>query len=107
VEADALETDLAQWGTAALAGNLPYYAATLVLQKTLRAQCRRAVYLIQKEVAERVAPTPGRREYEFLSVETALFAQAKALFEVKPAARHTPAESGFRGGPPGAGVRSA
>lgn len=90
VEADALETDLAQWGPAALAGNLPYYAATPILQKTLRAQYRRAVYLIQKEVAERVVAAPGRREYGFLSVETALFAQAKLLFEVKPAAFHPP-----------------
>ena len=31
IEADALKTDLGQWGPAAIAGNLPYYAATGIL----------------------------------------------------------------------------
>ena len=35
VEADALETDLSQWGPAAIAGNLPYYAATPIIEKVL------------------------------------------------------------------------
>jgi 16S rRNA (adenine1518-N6/adenine1519-N6)-dimethyltransferase len=86
VEGDVLETGIARWGPAVLAGNLPYYVATPIIEMTLRAQYRRAIYLIQKEVAERVAASPGSRDYGYLSVKTALFSQAKLLFEVKPSA---------------------
>jgi 16S rRNA (adenine1518-N6/adenine1519-N6)-dimethyltransferase len=48
------------------------------------------VFLIQKEVAERLVAKPGEREYGYLTVRTALFADARLLFEVKPAAFHPP-----------------
>ena len=35
IHADVLETDLGQWGAATVAGNLPYYAATPIIEKTL------------------------------------------------------------------------
>jgi 16S rRNA (adenine1518-N6/adenine1519-N6)-dimethyltransferase len=50
----------------------------------------RAVFLIQKEVAERLVARPGDREYGYLTVRTALFASVRLLFEVKPAAFHPP-----------------
>jgi 16S rRNA (adenine1518-N6/adenine1519-N6)-dimethyltransferase len=90
VEGDALETAVSRWGPAVVAGNLPYYVATPIIEMTLRAQYRRAVYLIQKEVAERVTASPGCRDYGYLSVEAALFAERKMLFEVKPSAFHPP-----------------
>jgi len=80
------ETGVARWGHAAIAGNLPYYIATSILQMTLRGPYRRAVFLIQKEVADRIVAGPGSRQYGFLSVEAALFAKAKLLFDVKPSA---------------------
>jgi len=88
--ADVLETDLAQWGSAAIAGNLPYYIASPILEKALLLNPPRAVFLIQKEVAERLVARPGDREYGYLTVRTALYADARLLFEVKPAAFHPP-----------------
>ena len=90
VEADALETDLGQWGGLPIAGNLPYYAATAIIGKVVRLGPPRAVFLIQKEVADRLAALPGSRDYGFLTVATALFAEVRKLFEVKPSAFHTP-----------------
>lgn len=90
VQADVLETDLAQWGRAPLAGNLPYYITSPILDRAARLRPPRAVFLIQKEVAERLVARPGSRAYGFLTVETALFAAARLLFEVKPSAFHPP-----------------
>jgi 16S rRNA (adenine1518-N6/adenine1519-N6)-dimethyltransferase len=92
VEADALHADLSQWGPAAVAGNLPYYVATPILEHVLQLgpALRRAVFLLQKEVAERAAAPPGSRAYGYLSVATQLFASVDLLFEVKPAAFHPP-----------------
>jgi 16S rRNA (adenine1518-N6/adenine1519-N6)-dimethyltransferase len=88
--ADVLETDLAQWGRATIAGNLPYYIASPILEKVLLLDQPRAVFLIQKEVAERLVARPGERAYGYLTLRTALFADARLLFEVKPAAFHPP-----------------
>jgi 16S rRNA (adenine1518-N6/adenine1519-N6)-dimethyltransferase len=90
VEADALELDFAQFGRVNIAGNLPYYAASPIMRKTVRLAPPRAVFLIQKEVALRLAASPGERDYGLLTVETALYAKARLLFEVKPKAFHPP-----------------
>ncbi|MSV27606.1 MAG: ribosomal RNA small subunit methyltransferase A [Bryobacterales bacterium] len=92
IEGDALAADLAQWGPAVIAGNLPYYAATAIIERVLDsgAGLRWAVFLIQKEVAERMAASPGGREYGFLSVRTQLAADCAVLFRVKPAAFQPP-----------------
>lgn len=92
VQADVLTTDLGQWGPAVLAGNLPYYITSPILEKTAeaRAAVRRAVYLVQKEVAGRIAAGPGTRDYGYLTVALRLFFDAGLLFEVKPRAFHPP-----------------
>ena len=90
VEGDALEYDLRQWGRAPIAGNLPYYAATAIIARAVRLPVARAVFLIQKEVAERLVAEPGTRAYGLLTVATAVFARARLLFEVKPSAFHPP-----------------
>ena len=94
VHGDALATDMAQWGPAVIAGNLPYSIASPIVEKVagIRASVRRAVFLIQKEVAQRLVAQPRHRAYGFLSVATALFFDAELLFEVKPAAFHPPPE---------------
>ena len=51
---------------------------------------RRAVFLVQKEVAERVAASRAAATMAILSVATQLFANVELLFEVKPAAFHPP-----------------
>jgi 16S rRNA (adenine1518-N6/adenine1519-N6)-dimethyltransferase len=90
IEADALATDLTQWGQGVIAGNLPYYVATPIIEATVRLPVPRAVFLIQKEVAERLVAQPGSRDYGLLTVATAVFARTRLLFEVKPAAFHPP-----------------
>jgi 16S rRNA (adenine1518-N6/adenine1519-N6)-dimethyltransferase len=90
VHADVLATDLAQWGRAPIAGNLPYYITSPILEKTVRLDVPRIVFLMQKEVAERLIATPGHREYGYLTLQTALFAGARLLFEVKPGSFRPP-----------------
>lgn len=90
LHADALHTDLSQWGPAVIAGNLPYYAATPIIEKTLETAFRLAVFLVQKEVAARLTARPGTRDYGYLSVRTQLFADVEALFDVAPSAFRPP-----------------
>jgi 16S rRNA (adenine1518-N6/adenine1519-N6)-dimethyltransferase len=92
IHADVLDTDLGQWGPAAVAGNLPYYVATPIIEKTLStsASLERAVFLVQKEVAARLAARPGTRDYGYLSVQTQLLADVEALFDVRPSAFRPP-----------------
>ncbi len=54
-EADVLKTDLAQWGSAAVTGNLPYYITSPIIERflALDAAFNLAVFLMQWEVAER------------------------------------------------------
>ena len=90
VEADVLDVDLTRWPGAPIAGNLPYYITSPILQRALRAQPPRAVFLMQEEVAQRLAAQPGSRDYGLLTVQTAVFADAKRLFSVKPSAFQPP-----------------
>ncbi len=92
VPADVLKTDLTQWGPAVVAGNLPYYITSPVVERVLAMGkvLQHAVFLIQKEVAERIAAGPGTRDYGFLSVATQLAADAKMLFQVPPGAFSPP-----------------
>lgn len=53
-----------------VAGNLPYQISGPLLEKAVRASSKleRAVFLLQLEVADRLAATPGRDAYGALSV---------------------------------------
>lgn len=88
VEADVLKADLAQWGVVAVAGNVPYYITSPILEKTLKlggqpgGLLTRAVFLVQKEVAERLTARPGTRDYGYLSVDTQLLSAPELLFTV-------------------------
>jgi 16S rRNA (adenine1518-N6/adenine1519-N6)-dimethyltransferase len=84
LEADVLKIDLAQWGRVAVTGNLPYYITSPILEKTLALgeNLAQAVFLVQKEVAERLTARPGTRAFGFLSVQTQLLSSAELLFDV-------------------------
>jgi 16S rRNA (adenine1518-N6/adenine1519-N6)-dimethyltransferase len=92
IEANALQIDLGQWGPAPIVGNLPYYAATAIIERVLELGpiLRRGIFLVQKEVAERITASPGSRDYGYLSVTAQLAADADLLFEVIPAAFYPP-----------------
>jgi 16S rRNA (adenine1518-N6/adenine1519-N6)-dimethyltransferase len=90
IHADVLSTDLTRWPGAPIVGNLPYYITSPILEKALRLDVPRAVFLMQKEVAHRLVAVPGTRDYGFLTVQTAIFATARLLFEVQPSAFRPP-----------------
>lgn len=92
LQADVLKTGLAQWGPTVVAGNLPYYITSPILDRifALGPLLRRAILLMQKEVAERLTAVPGTREYGYLSVETRLFTVPEILFHVPPGAFSPP-----------------
>jgi len=93
VERDVLEVsfgDLAK-GPYVLAGNVPYYITTpIVFQGLTRPRPERAVYLVQREVAERIVAAPGDREYGALSANVQAVASAELLFRVPRGAFQPP-----------------
>ena len=86
--ADVLEMDLGQWGEVVVVGNLPYYITSPILDRVtaLGARCRRAVLMMQQEVAQRVVASPGNRDYGYLSVLVQSRACAEYCFPVPPGA---------------------
>jgi 16S rRNA (adenine1518-N6/adenine1519-N6)-dimethyltransferase len=90
IESDILKADLSQWGPVTVVGNLPYYITSPIVEKTLAlgSQLQRAVFLLQKEVAERVTARPGTRAHGFLSVQTQLLSTPELLFPVPASAFH-------------------
>ena len=91
-EADVLEVSLGELaaGPYVLVVNVPYYITTPILFHALvPPRAERAVYLVQKEVAERLAAAPGTKEYGGLTVNVAAVARAEMLFKV-PAGAFSP-----------------
>ena len=84
VEGDVLTADLAQWGPAIVAGNLPYYITSPILERVFRMAdaWMGSTFLVQKEVAERLTASPGSRDYGYLTVQTNVFAIPEYLFTV-------------------------
>lgn len=89
---DVLQTDLAQWGPVSVVGNLPYYITSPIIGKVLRlgTQLQRAVFLVQREVAQRVTAAPGTRDYGYLSVACQVLAATRYLITVPPEAFRPP-----------------
>lgn len=94
VQADVLATDLgalAGGGDYLLVGNVPYYITTPILFHALRPpRAKRAVFLVQREVAERMTAAPGGREYGALSVNLQSVASVEQLFRVPAGAFNPP-----------------
>jgi len=89
VQGDVLATDLAAEAGSeyVLAGNVPYYITTPILFQALAPpRPLRAVYLVQKEVAERVIAAPGSKVYGALSVNVQAVARGELIARVPPAA---------------------
>lgn len=83
---DVLQIDLAQWDSATIVGNLPYYITSPIVERFLSLDDRfpRAVFLVQKEVADRLRASPGSRDYGFLSVRTQLYCEVELILKVPP-----------------------
>jgi len=94
IEGDALDAD---WHTLAarpgmtykVAGNIPYNITSPLIDKALRPPMPAViVFLVQKEVAERVTAAPGTAEYGALTVGVQGVARAERLFTVPAGAFH-------------------
>jgi len=98
VEADVLTVDLGQFAVAGatvdVVGNLPYYITSDILLHLFAAavegKLRRAVLMMQREVGERVAASPGVRDYGLLSATTQMYAEVEHLFTLPPSAFNPP-----------------
>jgi 16S rRNA (adenine1518-N6/adenine1519-N6)-dimethyltransferase len=94
VEADILASPLASIAGRddyLLVGNVPYYITTPILFHALQPpRARRAVLLVQREVADRLVAVPGTRTYGALSVNVQAIAAVERLFRVPAGAFHPP-----------------
>jgi 16S rRNA (adenine1518-N6/adenine1519-N6)-dimethyltransferase len=86
IEGDALELDwhaLTGTGPVRIVGNIPYNITSPLLEQALvPPRPVRIVYLVQREVAERVAAPPGGPDYGALSVGVQSVARVERLFTV-------------------------
>jgi 16S rRNA (adenine1518-N6/adenine1519-N6)-dimethyltransferase len=97
LEQDVLETDFAALrGDDAekllVVGNLPYYITSDVLLRLFRfgGVIERAVVMMQREVADRVAAAPGTRDYGVLTVTAQMYARVEKLMTLPPEAFSPP-----------------
>jgi 16S rRNA (adenine1518-N6/adenine1519-N6)-dimethyltransferase len=96
---DILTLDLTQLATERgirlqVIGNLPYYISSPILMQLFAHSTviDRAVLMLQREVAERVAAKPGSRDYGLLSAITQMYARVEPLFILPPEAFDPPPE---------------
>jgi 16S rRNA (adenine1518-N6/adenine1519-N6)-dimethyltransferase len=114
VHADILRADLAalvapDTDPMVVMGNLPYNISSQVVLKLLAARSgvKRAVFMFQRELAERLAATPGGKTYGRISVMLQYCADVKILTEVaascfhpRPKVASAILEIRFKGSPP-------
>jgi 16S rRNA (adenine1518-N6/adenine1519-N6)-dimethyltransferase len=94
---DVLSFDFAATSAAAgerllVAGNLPYGITSQILLKLAasNAALDRAVLMVQREVADRIAAQPGSRDYGLLSITVQLYGPVEKLFTLPPSAFSPP-----------------
>jgi 16S rRNA (adenine1518-N6/adenine1519-N6)-dimethyltransferase len=96
LHADILTIDLhllaERYGRLRIVGNIPYNITTPILFHVLdnRSVVSDAVFLMQREVAHRLAAKPGSKEYGILSVFWQLWATVEVLFDVSPGVIYPP-----------------
>jgi 16S rRNA (adenine1518-N6/adenine1519-N6)-dimethyltransferase len=91
IAADALTVDLSSLAVnqqLRVVGNLPYNISTpLIFHALSHSACIKDMhFMLQKEVVERMAATPGGRVYGRLSIMLQYRCQVESLFVVKPGA---------------------
>lgn len=88
VNEDALEAPLPDRPFRAV-GNLPYNVGTPILRRVIAdPNFRRAVFMLQKEVADRIVAKPGDEQYGFLTLYAQVFARARVLMTLEPGSFH-------------------
>jgi 16S rRNA (adenine1518-N6/adenine1519-N6)-dimethyltransferase len=85
IEGDVLATDFSVQVKPPflLAGNIPYNITTPILFRALEhPRAERMVFLVQLEVAQRLAANPGTKDYGALSVNAQALADIELVFKV-------------------------
>lgn len=91
VSGDALKIDWHGLPAHKVVGNIPYYITSPLIDKALSPPLpERVVFLVQEEVADRLAAKPGSRTYGALSVGVQAVAHVEKLFAVAPGAFRPP-----------------
>ena len=93
VEGDVLETDLHELAGEdfLLIGNVPYYITTPIVFKAIEPPIpRRSVFLVQREVADRMSAAAGTESYGALSVNIAVVAAVETVLHVPASAFRPP-----------------
>ncbi|EHQ87291.1 16S rRNA (adenine(1518)-N(6)/adenine(1519)-N(6))-dimethyltransferase RsmA [Desulfosporosinus youngiae] len=91
IHQDALKLDLKDlWGEKMgyLIGNLPYYITSPLIMHFLEQekQLRGMTIMVQKEVADRIAASPGSKTYGILSIAVQISARVTKVMDVLPSA---------------------
>jgi 16S rRNA (adenine1518-N6/adenine1519-N6)-dimethyltransferase len=90
VNADALDVPLPDRPWRAV-GNLPYNVGTPILRRVVSSErWQRAVFMLQKEVAERIIAKPRDEAFGYLSLYVQLFAKASVLMTLEPKSFYPP-----------------
>jgi len=72
-------------------GNLPYNVGTPILRRVIAdPNCRRAVFMLQKEVADRVIAKPGTEAYGYLTLYVQAYAAPRILMTLEPRSFYPP-----------------
>ena len=88
-EGNVLDMDFGRFGTSIhFIGNLPYNIGALIIKKVLLCgqQVASCTFMVQREVAERIAADPGSKRNGFLSIFCQFFGKPRILFHVPPGA---------------------
>jgi 16S rRNA (adenine1518-N6/adenine1519-N6)-dimethyltransferase len=98
-EGDVLKADFpfllkSETAKTSVVGNLPYYITSEILLALFAnaALFDRAVLMMQREVADRVAAAPGVREYGLLSATAQMYGQTATILTLPPSAFSPPPE---------------
>lgn len=91
IQGDALELEWGPLGADKVVGNIPYYITSPLLDKALTPPLpQRIVFLVQQEVADRLAAKPGGKQYGALTVGVQAQCRVERVFTVRPGAFRPP-----------------
>lgn len=89
-EADSLKFNFSQFNQTDLriVGNLPYNISTPLLFHLLsyKGCIKDMLFMLQKEVVDRICARPGSKQYGRLSIMLQLYCDVESLFTIKPGA---------------------
>ena len=73
-------------GSLKIIANLPYYITTPIVMQLLESglKAETMIFMVQKEVADRMMAKPGGKEYGALSVAVQYYSKPSAIMEVPP-----------------------